>query len=178
MPHVDFDLAAALPLLTPKAVEWAEQCALVVSESGEPLTEHYLKLAQRVGVAHPESIRLACVTQIPMPTDPLLLQAILQTGLLGPGAIGLTLHYGIYIRSGHDSIPLLSHEFRHVYQYEQAGSIAAYLPEYLQQIVQFGYANTPFEIDARDHEIPSAQQPASTSDKPSNRLQRTAFPTC
>ena len=47
---------------------------------------------------------------------------------------------------------LLSHEFRHVYQYEQAGSIAAFLPGYLQQVVQLGYANTAFERDAEAHE--------------------------
>jgi hypothetical protein len=33
------------------------------------------------------------------------------------------------------------------------GSIAAFLPTYLQQIVDFGYANAPFEVDARRHEI-------------------------
>ena len=40
----------------------------------------------------------------------------------------------------------------HVYQYEKAGSIAAFLPQYLQQIAIVGYANAPFEIDAREHE--------------------------
>jgi hypothetical protein len=65
---------------------------------------------------------------------------------------GLTLGHAVFVRRGHDSWRLLSHEFRHVHQYEQAGSIAAFLPVYLQQIVQFGYANCPLEIDARNHE--------------------------
>lgn len=39
------------------------------------------------------------------------------------------------------------------HQYEQAGSIAAFLPRYLQQIVTVGYNNAPFEIDARSHEL-------------------------
>lgn len=79
--------------------------------------------------------------------------AALQTGLLGPGMVGLTLGYSVIVRHGHDTTRLLSHEFRHVYQYESAGSIAAFLPLYLQQIVEFGYDNAPLEIDARLHEI-------------------------
>ena len=147
-----FDLAAALPLLTPKAIEWAEQRASEISASGEPLSEHGLAVARQVGVANPERIRLSFVPQLPLPTDPRLRQAAVQTGLLGPNMIGLTLGYGIYICHGHNSPRLLSHECRHVQQYEQAGSIAAYLPKYLQQIVQFGYTDAPYEIDARAHE--------------------------
>jgi len=79
-------------------------------------------------------------------------QAALGTGLLGPGMVGLTLGYGVYICRGHGTVRLLSHEFRHVYQYERAGSIAAFLPVYLHQIATVGYYNAPFEIDARAHE--------------------------
>jgi hypothetical protein len=39
-----------------------------------------------------------------------------------------------------------------VHQYEAAGSIAAFLPLYLQQIVLYGYERAPFEVDARAHE--------------------------
>lgn len=37
----------------------------------------------------------------------------------------------------------------------QAGSIADYLPKYLEQIVQFGYAHTPYALDAPAHEATS-----------------------
>jgi hypothetical protein len=149
---MSFDLAAALPLLTPKAIEWAERRAAEIAESGEPLNAHGIDLARTVGVASPEKIRLSFVAQLPLPIDPDLRQAALQTGLLGPNMIGLTLGYGIYICNGHSSSRLLSHECRHVQQYEQAGSIAVYLPKYLQQIVQFGYQDSPYEVDARAHE--------------------------
>jgi hypothetical protein len=149
---MNFDLAAALPVLIPKALEWAERHASEILATGEPLTEQGLALARQVGVANPEKIRLSFVTQLPLPTDPMLRQAALQTGLLAPDMSGLTLGHGIYICNGHNSPRLLSHECRHVHQYEQAGSIAAYLPKYLQQIVQFGYAYAPFEVDARVHE--------------------------
>lgn len=111
-----------------------------------------MALARQVGVANPEKIRLAFVTHLPLPTDPMLRQAVLATGLLCPNMIGLTLGYGIYICNGHNSARLLSHECRHVHQYERAESIATYLPKYLQQIVEFGYTDAPYEVDARAHE--------------------------
>jgi hypothetical protein len=78
--------------------------------------------------------------------------AAIQTGLPGPHMAGLTLGCGIYIVAGHVTPRLLSHECWHVYQYEVAGSIAAFLPVYLKQIMKYGYENAPYEVDARRHE--------------------------
>ena len=75
-----------------------------------------------------------------------------RLGCWGLGLVGLTLGYSVFICRGNETVLLLSHEFRHVYQYEQAGSIAAFLPGYLQQIAAFGYADAPLEHDARAHE--------------------------
>ena len=146
------DLQAALPLLLPKAIAWAEDQAARVTGSGRALDQRELALARGVGVARPERIRVAIAEALPIPQDPTLRAAALQTGLLGPGMVGLTLGYSVFICRGYETPRLLSHEFRHVYQYEQAGSIAAFLPGYLQQIVQFGYATAPLEQDARAHE--------------------------
>ena len=88
-----------------------------------------------------------------MPEDRELQAAAVQTGLLGPHMAGLTLGYSVFVRRGHDTWQLLSHEFRHVAQYERAGSIADFLPVYLRQIVEAGYFNAPLEKDAREHEI-------------------------
>ena len=66
--------------------------------------------------------------------------------------VGLTLGYSVFVCTGHVNPRLLRHEFRHVYQYEQAGSISAFLPVYLGQIVRIGYRDAPFEVDARAHE--------------------------
>jgi hypothetical protein len=76
----------------------------------------------------------------------------LETGLLGPTMVGLTLGYAVYICHGHETTRLLSHEFRHVYQYEAAGSVASFLPVYLRQIVDYSYDRAPFEVDALAHE--------------------------
>lgn len=148
-----FDLAAALPRLAPKAVAWAEARASEILATGEPLTTQGLAIARGVGVVHPEQIRVLFIARLPLPTDPELRRAARSAGLLGPGVIGMTLGHGIYIRKDHDSPRLLSHECRHVFQYEQAGSINAFLRRYLEQIARFGYASAPYELDARAHEI-------------------------
>lgn len=146
------DLHAALPVIIPKAITWAEAQCFSISQAGQPLNEAMLAVAKSVGVLHPECIRVVDVPSLPLPEDPELKQAALATGLLGPDMVGLTFGHGIYICHGHKTIRLLSHEFRHVYQYEQAGSIAAFIPRYLEQIASVGYDNAPFEIDAKFHE--------------------------
>src|SRR5207244_4851795 len=126
-------------------------------ERGVSWKEPGLALARRVGVRQPEHIRVSVVDRLPLPDDAALRNAAIQTGLLGPNMIGLTLGYAVLVCRGHEATPrLLSHEFRHVHQYEVAGSIAAFLPGYLQQIVTYGYANAPLEIDARTHELHGA----------------------
>jgi hypothetical protein len=150
---MNLDLASILPQLLPKAIEWAETRSGEILSTGRALSEVEISLAQAVGVTKPECIRVSFVPALPLPDDPELRDAALQTGLLGPGMVGLTLGHGIYVCDGHISNRLISHECRHVYQYETAGSIRDYLPLYLQQIVTFGYHEAPFEADARAHEI-------------------------
>ncbi len=72
---------------------------------------------------------------------------------LGPQTLGLTLGHSVLVRRGHESTRLLSHEFRHVHQYEQAGSVATFLSVYLKEVLDHGYAAAPLEVDARTHEI-------------------------
>ena len=147
------DLRAALPQLLPGAIAWAETRAKEVGDTGMPLDDSSSALARMVEVQQPEQIRISLVESLPLPDEPNLREAALQTGLLGPGMVGLTLGYSVIICQGHLTRRLMSHEFRHVYQFEQHGSISAFLPVYLQQIVEFGYANCPFEMDARAHEV-------------------------
>src|SRR5580698_8158294 len=144
-----FDLAAALPGLLPKAIAWAESESAQIIAKGIPLSDFGRKLAHLVDVRNPENIRILEVPVIPVPEDPELRQAALATGMLGANTIGLTLGYGIYLVRGHKTNRLLSHECRHVYQYEVAGSIRAFLPQYLRQIAAFGYEGAPYEVDAR-----------------------------
>lgn len=151
------DLKTALPLLLPKAISWAEDQADSGASIGRPLSELELALAREVGVEQPERIRIVQVEMLPIPEDPILHVAALQTGLLGPGMVGLTLGYSVFVCRGYETVRLLSHEFRHVHQYEQAGSIAAFLPSYLRQIIDVGYAAAPLEADARAYERPESR---------------------
>lgn len=149
------DLRAALPTLLPRAIAWAQARSREVQIHGTLLTREELALARLVGVARPELIRKAAVRRLPVPEDPQLRAAAVQAGLLGPDATGLTLGYAVLVVKGCETTRLLSHEFRHVHQYEVAGSIEAFLPAYLAQIVDTGYADAPFERDAREHELAS-----------------------
>ncbi len=147
-----FDLAAELPRLLPDAIAWAESESSRALREGSPLDAMGVRLARAVGVRQPEHIRIVEAHALPFPADEELRFAATQAGLLGPDMTGLTLGYAVFVRAGHVSSRLLSHEFRHVYQYETAGSIAAFLPLYLEQIVVYGYEQAPFEVDARANE--------------------------
>ncbi|RWA51579.1 hypothetical protein AU476_21600 [Cupriavidus sp. UYMSc13B] len=147
------NLLSLLPSLLPAAVAWAESMAKPVIRNGSALTEQGLSVASAVGVAMPERIHIAIVDTLPMPEDETLRNVACSTGLFGPDTVGLTLGYAILIAKGHATRRLLTHEFRHVHQYEQAGSIESFLPAYLGEIATFGYVNAPLEIDARDHEL-------------------------
>lgn len=147
------DLQALLPVLLPRAIAWAEEEARRGLLHGQALDAGGIDLARRVGVRHPEQIRVIAVDAFPLPADPELRQAGIQTGLLAADGLGLTLGHAVFLRRGHETqARLLRHEFRHVQQCERFGSLAAFLAAYLQQIVQVGYAQAPLELDARAHE--------------------------
>lgn len=147
------DLASQLPLILPLAIEWAEERSREIQKVGYSLKSSNIRLAAHVGVKKPEDVKIQEVHSLPVPEDPILREAALSTGLLGPNMVGLTLGHSIYICKGHLSKRLLSHELRHVHQYEQHGSISAFLATYLSQIASFGYEAAPMEIDARSHEV-------------------------
>jgi hypothetical protein len=148
-----FDLRSILSQLLVPAIAWAEMQSRQVQMEGQCLNPASLALAKRAGVRHPELIRVTVVDQLPLPAEPSLRQAAVETSLLGPGMVGLTLGYSIFVVQGHMTPRLLSHECRHVYQYEAAGSIAAFLPVYLEQIATVGYHRAALEQDARAHEV-------------------------
>jgi hypothetical protein len=147
------DLVAVLPRLLPRAVAWAEARSAEVEATGTSLNDSGLSIARTVGVVRPERIRVGMVDRLPIPDDPELRAVSREAGLLGPGMVGLTLGYAIFIVNGYGTNRLFSHECRHVYQYESAGSIAAFLPLYLGQVAAHGYHDAPFEADARAHEV-------------------------
>jgi hypothetical protein len=149
-----FDLQTALPKILPAAISLAKNQSENATRLGRPLDDGLISIARNVGVAHPERIRILEVMHLPQPDEPLLKQAADATGLLSSDKVGLTLWYAVFACSGYaQDLRLLSHEFRHVHQYEAEGSIESFLTKYLQQIATVGYRDAAFEIDARAHEL-------------------------
>lgn len=147
------DFKAALQNVTPKAIAWAKAQSELIMVYGVPLSVQGIAEARTVGVISPERVRIAFVPSLPLPEDEDLRTIALDAGLLGPDMTGLTLGYGIFIVQGSQSRQLFTHEFRHVFQFERAGSIAAFLSVYLDQIASVGYWDSPLEVDARRHEL-------------------------
>lgn len=139
--------------ILPKTVTWAVEQATKGLADGRVLTPPELDDAKQVGVLAPEKIRLVLADEVPMPEDPTLREVAVRTGLLNQNIAGLTLGYAIFVATGHLSRRLLTHECRHVHQYEVAGSIDQFMQAYLRQITTFGYLTAPLEIDATQHEI-------------------------
>ena len=147
------DLSSKIEHVLPLAIEWAEAMSTEIQELGAPLDSEGVALALRVGVAQVDAVRVLEVDSFPLPDSQLLQEAAIETGLLGPDTMGLTLGHSICVGRGKMSTGLLSHELRHVQQYEEFGSIPKFLAEYLNQIVAYGYLDAPLDCDARANEI-------------------------
>ncbi|HEX7860448.1 MAG TPA: hypothetical protein VF773_08995 [Verrucomicrobiae bacterium] len=137
-------------LLLPQACAWAEEQERIIMREGVPLTTIQLADARRIGIAQPERVRLRVVEEIPSPTNPDLQAAAEMTGLISPLTIGLTLRYGIFIRSDHwGERRLVVHELVHTLQYERLGGFEPFLRQYLQECLTIGYPAAPMEQEAR-----------------------------
>lgn len=148
-------LRARLPALLPSAIAWAEQQSAAILDHGRPLDATWLAIAKSRGVQHPERIRFGDLPHLAMPEDPELVEALRAIGMVGPAVGAVTLGYGMAVMPGLGlQFWLLAHEFRHVHQFEAAGSLAAYLTHFLQQVADHGYGEAPYEMDARAHENP------------------------
>jgi hypothetical protein len=136
-------------VLLPLACEWAEAKEKVVLEYGALLSGSQIEDAKRVGVVHPEKIKIYTVPQIPMPKHPILKAAAEETQLITPDTAGLTLRYGIFIHSGFsDNRGLIVHELVHTSQYEKLGGFLPFLRKYLMECITIGYPEAPMEQEA------------------------------
>jgi hypothetical protein len=135
--------------ILPLAAAWAEEQERRILISGVALTSAQIKDARAVGVAHPDRVRLLMVDAIPMPDHPVVRAAGEATGLVSPLTAGLTLRYGIYIRSDlAKDRALIAHELVHTGQYERCGSVLGFLRQYLHECLTIGYPAAPMEQEA------------------------------
>lgn len=135
--------------LLPLACAWAEEQERVILRDGIPLTPAQAADAVKIGVAHPERIRLLSVSRIPIPEHPALHAAAEATQLISPLTGGLTLRYGIFIRVDcRGDRRLVFHELVHTSQYERLGGFQQFLRQYLYECVTIGYPAAPMEQEA------------------------------
>jgi hypothetical protein len=136
-------------VLLPLACEWAEAKEKVVLEHGVPLSEAQMEDAKRVGVVHPERVKIYTVPQIPIPKHPILKAAVEETQLITPDTDGITFRYGIFIHSDFsDNRGLIVHELVHTSQYEKLGGFLPFLRKYLMECITIGYPEAPMEQEA------------------------------
>ena len=135
--------------LLPLASSWAEEQESMILRDGIALTEPQMVDAHTLGVGQPEEVRLLKVDAIPLSKDPFLQKAAQDTRLLSPLTTGLTLRYGIFIRSDcWGGRGLIAHELVHTTQYEKLGGITPFLKQYLYECITIGYPEAPMEQEA------------------------------
>jgi hypothetical protein len=133
-------------MLLPLACEWAAAQEQRILATGEALSDTMLGNARLVGVADPERVRLLYVPEIPIPDDPALCAAVEETQFLSPLTRGLTLRYGIFIRSDcRSDRTMVIHELGHTAQYEHLGGFEPFLRRYLFECLTIGYPEAPME---------------------------------
>jgi len=150
-------------MLLPLACEWAAAQEQRILATGEALSDAMLGDARLVGVAIPERIRLLYVPEIPIPDDPTLCAAVEETQFLSPLTRGLTLRYGIFIRTDcRSDRTMVIHELGHTAQYEHLGGFEPFLRRYLFECLTIGYPEAPMEqevIALTERICGSQQQP-------------------
>jgi hypothetical protein len=113
------------------------------------------------GVQNFDRIRLLRVDQMPSPTEPGLQSVMQEAGVFVPHLPAMVFGYGICGPLGFTTSPNLAHVFRHVQQFEAAGSIADFVRVYFQQIIEFGHERAPYEVEARAYEGVRFRSPSS-----------------
>lgn len=136
-------------ILLPLACAWAEKQEGIILRKGIPLSTSQISDANTIGLVKPERVRMLRVARIPIPEHPALRDSVEATQLISPNTGGLTLRYGIFIRSDcWDNRQLVFHELVHTLQYERLGGFQQFLQQYLFECITIGYPDAPMEQEA------------------------------
>src|SRR5689334_13214282 len=123
---------AVLKVALPTVCACAERQESLIRRDGVALTAKQITEARQIGVLAPEKVRLKVVDRIALPLPSLLEFAGRKLGLISDSTIGMSLRYGIFIRSDHwGDRRLLIHELVHTAQYERLGGFRPFLEAYL-----------------------------------------------
>jgi hypothetical protein len=128
-------------MLLPLAAGWATEQEQEILRAGVPLSAEEIADARTIGVKEWDRIRLLRIEVIPRPAQPQLRAACDAIDFLSPATRGLTLGFGIFIRSDcWRDRSLIVHELAHVGQYERLGGILPFLRSYLYESLTVGYS--------------------------------------
>lgn len=140
--------AAWVDALAPRALAWLKQQETRLSSRGRPLSTTETELARRIGVQHPEQVRVLILTQFPVPADATLARDARTFGYGSPQEGGRTMGYLILVKPRFvDQSWLLAHELVHVAQQENLGQ-DAFIRRYLLELRVLGYRRSPLELEA------------------------------
>lgn len=128
---------------------WAWRTERRTLREGRPLFTSEWAVAERVGVRHPEKVRVIAVEEIPMPGLAWMHRIAARWGFDRRQIGGLCLRYGILLRRDLAAQPIImAHELVHTAQYERHGSLTGFLRAYLLQCLRTGYSHAPLEREA------------------------------
>lgn len=142
-------LPLTVNLAMPWVALWAWRTERRTLNAGRPLFTSEWAAAVRVGVRHPEKVRVLALDEIPMPGVGWMHRIAARWGFDRRHIGGLCLRYGILLRRDLAAQPvIMAHELVHTAQFERHGSLAGFLRAYLLQCLREGYANAPLEREA------------------------------
>ena len=135
--------------LLPLAALWVAVQERRIRRNGVPLSPEGLRDAALMGVARPQNIRLMKVDRIPWLNGALVKWLSRIVPAVSCNTVGLSLRYGIYIRSKYwGNRQLIAHECVHTGQYERHGDIVGFLRAYFTECMECGYPDAPLEQEA------------------------------
>ena len=135
------------------AIVWVRARQAAILRAGVALSQEQINLARALGVAAVERVRVMPVKAVPLPLPRWALAFAHRAGLISPHIAGMTLGYGIVLRTDcYGDRRLLAHELTHVAQYERLGGwggIGGFLRQYLRECVWPGYPHGALEVEAQ-----------------------------
>lgn len=146
--HPPSAVQAKLAPLLPAAVAWYAQTEQQFAPQGRGLTAQEQTIAQKLGVKHPEQVRVVVTRDFPLPQDAVLRKVAESYGMGSPFAGGFTLGHTILLKPDYAKEKyMLTHELVHVSQVERMGR-EAFVKRYLTEMEMLGYARSPLELEA------------------------------
>lgn len=135
--------------IAPRTATWIAEVESTLSSEGRKLTTEETALARRVGVQHPERVRVVILREFPLPRDPLLYREIGVFGFEADREVGCSFGYVVVVKPKHSqSRELLAHELAHVTQRERLGA-EGFIHQYLLELRTLGYTRSLLEREAR-----------------------------